>query len=253
LTLRFASLGSGSRGNALLVEADDTLVMIDCGLPRRTLEERLAILGRSPRDIAAILVTHEHGDHARGLAAFATRYAIPAWLTPGTGSAIPGLTHRRALNCHRGWSVGALEIEPFPVPHDAREPCQFVFAAQGRRLAVLTDTGHVTPTILERLEGCDALALECNHDLDQLMRGRYPESVKARVASRYGHLNNAQSAALLEHVAHPGLQWVVGLHLSEQNNSPAAVERTLAPLGAGERWAFKLATQDAPLDWVEIE
>lgn len=253
MTLRFASLGSGSRGNALLIEANDTLVMLDCGLPRRTLERRLEALGREPRDVKAVLVTHEHGDHSRGLAAFATRWAIPVWLTPGTGSAIPGLTRREALNCHRPLTLGALSIEPFPVPHDAREPCQFVFAVHGRRLGVLTDTGHVTATIVERLEGCDALALECNHDVELLMSGSYPESVKTRVSSRYGHLSNAQTAALLGRVRHPELQWVVGLHLSERNNSPTRVADLLEPLLADTGAGLQLAGQDAPLAWIEVQ
>jgi phosphoribosyl 1,2-cyclic phosphodiesterase len=251
--LRFASLGSGSRGNALLVEADDTLVMIDCGLTRASLEERFKALDRSPRDLAGVLITHEHADHAQGVAAFTRRYRVPFWATPGTTSAIPELAMRRNLNCHRALTIGALVIEPFPVPHDAREPCQFVFSAHGRRLGVLTDTGHVTPAIVERLGACDALALECNHDLRMLENGTYPAAVKARVASRYGHLNNAQSAELLRGVQHPGLQWVVGLHLSEKNNSPQRVRDALADVGEDHAWRLHFASQDAATEWFDVE
>jgi phosphoribosyl 1,2-cyclic phosphodiesterase len=251
--LRFASLGSGSRGNALLVESDDTLVMIDCGLTRANLEDRFRALGRDPRQLAAVLITHEHGDHCQGIAAFRRRYPIPVWTTPGTASAVRSLGPRHSLNCHRPLQIGALSIEPFPVPHDAREPCQFVFTAGGRRLAVLTDTGHVTPTIVERLSGCDALALECNHDLDMLERGGYPPAVKARVASRYGHLNNQQSAELVAGVQHAGLQWVAALHLSEQNNSPQRVRGILTEAGSGRTWSLHLATQNEPVGWLAIE
>src|SRR5262252_1947210 len=144
MTLRFASLSSGSRGNASLVEFGSTLLMIDCGLPLKVVEARLREIGREPRDVTALLVTHEHTDHAQGVATFARRYNTPLWMTPGTASAVRELVNVQTLSPHRPLEIGAIKIEPFPVPHDAREPCQFVFAAGGRRLAVLTDTGHVT-------------------------------------------------------------------------------------------------------------
>jgi phosphoribosyl 1,2-cyclic phosphodiesterase len=252
LTLRFASLGSGSRGNALLVETGDMLVMIDCGLTRSSLEERFKAVQRDPRDLSAVLITHEHGDHSQGVVPFLRRYAVPVWATPGTAGAIPGLGRRHGLNCHRPLTIGALAIEPFPVPHDAREPCQFVFCASGRRLGVLTDTGHITPAIVERLGTCDALAVECNHDLEMLRNGAYPESVKTRVASRYGHLNNGQSAQLIAGIQHPGLQWVVGLHLSERNNSPQRARAALESIDGRRSWSLHFASQDAASDWHEI-
>lgn len=251
--MRFASLASGSRGNALLVEADDTLVMIDCGLMRTTLEERFKAVDRSPSDLAAILVTHEHGDHSHGIARFTRRYKIPVWATPGTANGIEGLGKRSSLNCHRPLTIGALSIEPFPVPHDAREPCHFVFHAGGRRLAVLTDTGHITPTIVERVRGCDALAVEFNHDLKMLAEGPYPPALKTRVASKYGHLNNAQSAELVAGIQHTGLQWVMGLHLSERNNTPQRVREAAASVAEGQAWRLHLASQDAVTEWLEIE
>jgi phosphoribosyl 1,2-cyclic phosphodiesterase len=252
LQLRFASLGSGSRGNASLVEFGDTLIMIDCGLPRRVVEERLGALGRSPREIAVVLVTHEHGDHSRGVGAFSRRYGIPVLATHGTASAVRGLNGVKHLSCHRALEIRSIRVEPFPVPHDAREPCQFAFHAGGRKLGVLTDTGHVTPTIVERLAACDALAVECNHDSGLLERGSYPPSVKARVGSRYGHLSNAQTADLVARVRHAGLQWVVGLHLSEENNSVAHACEALAPSLDPIGLSLELATQDAATGWREI-
>jgi phosphoribosyl 1,2-cyclic phosphodiesterase len=248
VTLRFASLGSGSRGNALLVEFGATLLMVDCGLPRTVLEERLKVVGRDPRDVTAVLISHEHADHAHGVAKFAKRYGTPVWMTPGTASAAGRTVANRQFSCHRELVIEAIKVEPYPVPHDAREPCQFVFVAGGRRLGVLTDAGHVTPHMLERLSGCDALAIECNHDLESLERGPYPDSLKARVASRYGHLNNGQTIDLLKRVDHGGLQWVMGLHLSEQNNSPEHVRAALEP----SRYALHLATQDTPTAWHDV-
>jgi phosphoribosyl 1,2-cyclic phosphodiesterase len=247
--LRFASLGSGSRGNALLVEFDGTLLMVDCGLPRKVVEERLRILGHDPRDVTAMLVSHEHADHAQGVAKLASRYGTPVWMTPGTAASVRGLAKTHYLNCHRDVVIESIKVRPYPVPHDAREPCQFVFEAGGRRLGVLTDAGHVTPYMYERLGGCDALAIEFNHDLPSLQRGPYPISLKERVASRFGHLNNSQTTELLGRVDHGGLQWVMGLHLSEQNNSPEHVRSALP----ASRYALHLASQDQPTAWVTVD
>lgn len=252
MSLRFAALGSGSRGNALLVESGDTLIMVDCGLPRREIERRLAELGRTGADVSAVLVTHEHGDHRRGLGPFSRRYPVPVWMTPGTASALETIGSRQALNCHRAFAVGTITVEPFPVPHDAREPCQFVFAAGGRRLGVLTDSGHVTPHMTERLACADALALEFNHDPGALEASAYPDQLKARVASRFGHLSNAQSVELLGRLERARLQWVAGLHLSENTNSPELVRASYAEAGFAEACPLHLATQDRPSGWLEI-
>lgn len=252
MSLRFASLGSGSRGNALLVESGDTLIMIDCGLARRTVEERLGSLGRQAADIAALLVTHEHSDHVQGIGAFLRRYAKPVWLTAGTAGALPELPRRKLVSTRRALTIGSITIQSYPVPHDAREPCQFVFAAAGRKLGLLTDSGHVTEHARGRLRGCDALALEFNHDTDLLRASAYPESVKARIASRFGHLSNAQSAELLRSAAHPALQWVAGLHLSERNNSPSRVGACFEEALDGAECALHLARQDEPSGWHEI-
>ena len=197
--MRFAYLGSGSKGNSALIESDGTCVMVDCGFSVAETESRLARLGRTAADIDALLVTHEHADHIGGVARIARKHGIPVWMTAGTYSA----TRDRAFpeptlfNCHSEFSIGAIEVMPMPVPHDAREPCQFVFHDGGHRLGILTDTGHVTRHVLEHLAGCDGLVIECNHDLHMLMRGPYPAAVKRRVAGDLGHLNNDQAAALV--------------------------------------------------------
>jgi phosphoribosyl 1,2-cyclic phosphodiesterase len=253
VTLRFASLGSGSRGNAFLVVFGSTLLMIDCGLSRKTVEDRLRAVDREPRDVSALLVTHEHADHAQGVAMFARRYNTPVWMTPGTAGALRSIGDFQPLSCHREALVGGLTVEPYPVPHDAREPCQFVIAAAGRRLGLLTDAGHVTPHMYERLSRCDALAVECNHDLDSLNRGPYPQSLKTRIASRFGHLNNGQTNELLGRLDGARLQWVMGLHLSERNNSPEQVRSALRPALEAARYPLHLATQDAPTAWLDLD
>ncbi len=255
MSLRFASLGSGSRGNALLVESAQTLVLVDCGLTLKAVEERLRGLGREPRDIDAVLVTHEHTDHVRGVSAFARRYRTPVRMTAGTaaGSKSRTLPRLETFNCHRRFEIGDLTVEPFPVPHDAREPCQFVFASGRKRLGILSDTGHITPHIKTHLAGCDALALEFNHDTEALWAGSYPEHLKQRIASQVGHLNNSQAAELLEHVVDSRLQWVVALHLSEANNSPERVRESLQDaLGTEHSATAHLAGQHEPSRWLEV-
>ncbi len=226
--------------------------MIDCGLPRREIEHRMRELGRSAADVGAVLITHEHGDHRQGLGPFTRRYRVPVWLTPGTAAALEPVASRRALNCHRAFSIGAITIEPYPVPHDAREPCQFIFRAGARRLGVLTDSGHVTPHMLERLADADALALEFNHDAAALEASAYPDALKVRVASRFGHLSNAQSLELLGSLDRSRLQWVAGLHLSENTNSPELVRRGYEAAGFTGDTPLELATQDAPSAWMEV-
>jgi phosphoribosyl 1,2-cyclic phosphodiesterase len=252
--VRFSSIGSGSRGNATLIEARDTLVLLDCGFSVAETERRMRLRGHDPADLAAILVTHEHGDHIGGVARLSRQYDIPVYLTPGTLRAAPdpAFAEVRLVNCHRGFAIGALGVEPMPVPHDAREPCQFVFTDGAVRLGVLTDTGHVTRHVEQMFAACDALVLECNHDTGLLESGPYPPMLKRRVGGRLGHLNNAQSAALLSTLDHARLQHVVAVHLSEQNNTPELALRALAaamPGGAGRLFA---ADQDSGFDWREV-
>jgi phosphoribosyl 1,2-cyclic phosphodiesterase len=251
--LSFTTLGSGSRGNALLIEAGDTLLMVDCGLPRRDVEARLRAVGRSPLDVTALLVTHEHADHVRSAASFARRFGTEVWMTPGTAACVRALPRIHTFSGHRELRLGGIDVEPYPVPHDANEPVQFVFRAGGRRLGLLTDTGHVTPHIVERLEGCDALALEFNHDADTLAGGSYPESVKTRVASRYGHLSNDQAAALLARFRGTGLQWVMAMHVSEQNNTAEQVRSAVEPVADRSDWALHVAAQDIVSGWIGVE
>lgn len=252
--LRFAALGSGSRGNATLVEAAGVRVMIDCGFTVREVQARCRVLEFDPAALDAILVTHEHSDHLGGVARLARAYGIPVYLTRGTASGTSDWDgcERRYISPHQAFNIRELEVQPFPVPHDAREPCQFSLAHGGRRLGVLSDLGHITPHVRESLAACDALLLECNHDPEMLAAGPYPDMLKRRVGGDRGHLSNAQAAGLLRAVDRRRLQHLLLTHLSEKNNTRAlAREAACEALQDDPAWCV-CAAQDAPTAWREL-
>jgi phosphoribosyl 1,2-cyclic phosphodiesterase len=251
--MRFAVLGSGSRGNALVVEAGRTRVMLDCGFGLKDTLLRLSRLSLQPSDLSAILVTHEHGDHVGGVARLARKFGLAVWLTHGTFKSLPGdmftSVSIHLIDDHSLFSIGDLEIQPYPIPHDAREPAQYVFGDGVRRLGVLTDAGMSTPHIEAILSGCDALLLESNHDSAMLRDGSYPPSLKQRVAGKFGHLDNDAAARLLSTLVHGKLQHVAAAHLSEKNNRPELVRSAFsAALNCEEAWVG-VAGQDEGLDW----
>lgn len=251
--MRFASLGSGSRGNALIVETGATRILVDCGFGPRQLETRLGRLGLAPTQLDAILVTHEHSDHLAGVQACAQRYQLGVYLTHGTHAAMASIgLSATVIDSHAAFSIRDLEVMPFPVPHDAREPAQFVLADGKRRLGVLTDAGCITNHMVDMLSGCDALVLECNHDPSMLAAGRYPAHLKRRIAGRLGHLDNASAAALLERLDRRRLQHVVAAHLSQENNTPALARTALATvLNCQSDW-ISVADQATGFGWREI-
>ena len=254
--MRFASLGSGSEGNGLVVEAGDTRVLIDCGFGIRDTSKRLARLGLEPSSLAAILVTHEHSDHVGGVPAFAARHGIPVWATFGTLAAVSerfeGMTHVYGFDSHDRFAIEALQIEPIPVPHDAREPVQYVIGDGARRLGVLTDLGMSTAHVEACLTGCDALVLECNHDLEMLENGDYPYPLKQRIAGRLGHLHNDAAAQILARIDTSRLVHIVAAHLSQQNNTPELARSALAaPLGCQSEW-IGIADQALGFAWREM-
>jgi phosphoribosyl 1,2-cyclic phosphodiesterase len=251
--MRFASLGSGSEGNGLVVESGTTRVLVDCGFGVRETTARLARLGLAPGDVAAIFVTHEHSDHVGGVAAFAARHDIPVWLTFGTLDAVSerlaDVPRVYSFDAHDVLAIGALEVRPFPVPHDARDPVQYVIGDGAARLGVLTDLGVVTAHVEASLTGCDALVLECNHDEAMLAGGRYPYPLKQRIAGRLGHLCNDAAAELLRTIDTSRLRHVVAAHLSKENNTPELARGALAgALGCAEEW-IGIAGQSAGFDW----
>jgi len=250
--IRFASLGSGSAGNALLVESDATCLMVDCGFGQRETLRRLARLEREPGDISGLLVTHEHGDHAGGVFPFARRYGLPVWLSHGTYVACRSLADGvdvQIIDSHRLFRIGVFDIQPYPVPHDAREPIQFVFSDGTRRLGLLTDVGHITQHIRNTLSGLDALILECNHDTGLLAASNYPASLQRRIGGRLGHLDNQAAADLVRQIDSDRLQHLVAAHLSESNNSPDfAYQAISAALGTADE-RIGLACQEKGFSW----
>lgn len=249
--LRFASLGSGSKGNATLVSDGETHVLIDCGFGLRETEKRLARLGLSPRQLDAVLITHEHGDHIRGVGALARRYALPVYLTAGTwlSQRLGEVPRHQLITPHSRFAINGLEIDPVTVPHDAREPVQFCISAQNRRLGVLTDLGHPSAHVMQAFRGCDSLILECNHDPRMLAEGPYPPRLKRRVGGDWGHLANGQANALLRQIGLDRLQRIVCSHISEQNNRPELAQEALIPLLDGDGSRLVIAAQDKGFAW----
>src|SRR5512143_1321414 len=252
--MRFASLGSGSEGNGLLVEANAIRVLMDCGFGLADSVARLARLGLQPRDLAGIVVTHEHSDHLGGVGRLARKHKLPVWLTAGTLAMAHDLdgVAVQVIDSHAAFAVDGLEIQPYPVPHDAREPVQYVFGDGDRRLGVLTDTGSSTPHIEAMLSGVDALVLECNHDATMLESGPYPAGLKRRVGGRFGHLENGQSAALLGKLKHEKLQCVMAAHVSKTNNTSALAQRALAQVLECADEDVRVACQTTGFDWIRI-
>jgi phosphoribosyl 1,2-cyclic phosphodiesterase len=256
--MRFASLGSGSKGNCLVVESGATRVLLDCGLAPREIERRLARLGLEPAELSAVLVTHEHDDHAGHAFAFAALHGLSVCLTYGTREALDdagktqGDTQVRIIDGRSALALDGLEVRPFTVPHDAREPVQFVLSDGSFRLGVLTDIGASTAHVEATLSGCDALVLECNHDLAMLWSGSYPKWLKERIAGPFGHLDNGASERLLGALDRSRLQHVICAHLSEQNNRPELARAALArALGCDPDWVG-IATQDDGFGWREL-
>lgn len=252
--MRFAVLGSGSKGNAMLVEQGNTCVMVDCGFSLREVERRLARLGRSPEQLTAVLVTHEHADHIHGVAALVRKYDLALWMTPGTWHAgrCSDLTEVSLFSSHDRFAIGDLEVCPFPVPHDARDPCQFVFGNGDVRLGLMTDVGSSTPHIEQQLSGLHALMLECNHDPVLLANGSYPPSLKRRVGGVHGHLSNLQAAALLARLDGSRLRHVVAAHLSEKHNLPELAQQALSgAMNCTPDWVA-VADQAEGLDWRSV-
>ena len=233
--IRFKSLGSGSSGNATVVQARSdaqlTHLLIDCGLGIRQLDARLGQAGMLAEQIDAIFITHEHGDHIGCARQLALRERIPVWMSRGTWLGL-GQPDFEGLLRIAGDAVpivvGGLEITPFTVPHDAREPLQLTCSDGAARLGVLTDLGHATTHVLQQLSGCATLLLECNHDPALLAVSTYPPFLKQRVGGPWGHLANDAAAALAAALQPRGLRQVVAAHLSEQNNRPELVQRALS-------------------------
>lgn len=258
--MRFCSLGSGSTGNGTLIEASQgittTRVLIDCGFSLRELERRMQRAGTELAQLDAVFITHEHGDHVGCAFSLSRKHGVPVWLSRGTWHAIgaPELPASQLRFAQDGdsFSVGDLELSPYAVPHDAREPLQLSCGDGHSRLGVLTDAGSITEPMLQQLGGCDALLLEFNHDLEMLRQSSYPASLKKRIQGTHGHLSNEAAAQALTALRHAGLQHVVAAHLSERNNSPTLVRAMMGR--AMDLPAHQMAVADPRLgmDWLQL-
>ena len=258
--MRFCSLGSGSAGNATLVEAASgattSRVLIDCGFSLRELHARLARIGLTCDDLDAVFITHEHGDHVGCALTLARRHNLPLWMSRGTWRAIgqPELPPTLLQFARDGEeiAIGDLQLMPYTVTHDALEPLQLRLSDGARHLGVLTDVGSITPHLLASLQRCDALLLECNHDREMLANSSYPASLKARIGGRLGHLANDTSAQILAACLHDGLKHLVAAHLSERNNTPALARAALAEVCGAARDEIVVADPRLGFDWLEL-
>jgi phosphoribosyl 1,2-cyclic phosphodiesterase len=253
MSLAFASLGSGSKGNATLVRAGDDCLLIDCGFSLRETERRLSILGCQGLDIVAILVTHEHSDHLRGVMPLARKYRIPVYMTAGTALESGSDHHSiRPISAHQAFSVAGMDIMPVSVPHDAREPVQFCITHGGKKLGVLTDLGSISGNVVSHYGDCDGLLVEANHDTEMLANGPYPLFLKRRVAGDWGHLNNGQTASLLSLVERRKIQTLVLAHISQKNNRVTLVEKEISSW-IGDIGKTVYACQNEGFPWQFIE
>jgi phosphoribosyl 1,2-cyclic phosphodiesterase len=254
--MKFASLGSGSEGNALVVQSGATTVLMDCGFSVSECLTRLNKLELTPEAIDGIVVTHEHSDHIGGVVALANKFAIPVWLTFGTLSVyqnrFSALEKVFIIDPDERFAIGDIEIHGFPVPHDAREPVQYVFSDGSLRLGVLTDIGMSTAHVESVLSGCHALVLECNHDRDMLLNGNYPPSLKKRITSNMGHLDNTQAANLLQSLDCTRLQHLIAAHLSQVNNTPELAKLALSQALCCDPDWIGIAGQADGFAWREI-
>ncbi len=260
--LRFKNLGSGSSGNATLVEAKSgthtSRVLIDCGLRLRDLELRLEAAGTCLAELDAIFITHEHGDHIGCARSVLKRHPIPIWMSQGTWlavqdpqwDALQSLVHRARDGQRIEW--GNLQAQPFTVPHDAREPLQLRCSDGDRCLGLVTDLGHVTPHVVSALQGCHALQLETNHDTALLQQSAYPQFLKQRVGGAWGHLANEAAADMLQQVMHANLKHVIAAHLSERNNTPELARESLCRVLACDASDIEVASPTHGTPWFTV-
>lgn len=252
--LHVASLGSGSSGNSTVIRSDNTTLLLDCGFTLKETTARLSLLGLHPSDIDAVLLSHEHGDHVKGVGPLSRKFATPIWLTHGTYSSLrDNRFHQiKIIDAHSSWQIGDIQINPFPTPHDAAESCQYVFTHEQVRFACVTDLGACTPHVVSQLEGINSLIVETNYDATMLANGPYPYSLQQRIKSNFGHLGNEQGADLVKHLDHAGLQHILLGHLSEQNNSDQAAFDTMQSRLDGGHERIHVLAQHKPSAWFAV-
>jgi phosphoribosyl 1,2-cyclic phosphodiesterase len=230
-------LASGSKGNSIYVSDGRTAILVDAGLSGIEIERRLKSRDLCPESLDAIVVSHEHEDHIRGVGVLSRRYGLPVYVSAKTAAASPRLKNLKnaiAFDCGTSFKINTLNIHPFSISHDAADPAGFTIALNQKKIGIATDLGIATAMVRHHLQSCDLLILEANHDPEMLINGPYPWHLKQRVNGRTGHLSNQDSRILLEEIQHHKLQHVILAHLSETNNTPekalAEVCRAVNPL-----------------------
>jgi phosphoribosyl 1,2-cyclic phosphodiesterase len=229
--------------------------MVDCGFSIKDCSRRLQRLEKTPADIDAILVTHEHSDHWKGVLPLGSRFAIDIYITAGclraTGLTLSDYVGFKLIDSHKTFNIGDIEIKPIPVPHDALEPVQFIFSNNINRHGILTDVGSITPYIEQQYSGCDGLLVEANHDLELLNSGAYPRFLKNRVSGEWGHLNNNQTAALISVIDQACIKQLVIGHISQTNNDKSVVRQTIEKVYQGSAKVI-YADQEEGFDWLYL-
>lgn len=253
--MRFIVLGSGSGGNAAVVEAGGVRLLVDAGLSAKQLVDRMKVGGIDPASLRGVLLTHEHGDHVRGLRVLMKSLAVPVYATPATALVVRDggvdTASWKIFESGAAFQLDGLSIQSFAVPHDAVEPVGFVFRHEEKSLGLLSDSGHVTRLIAERLRGVSSLFVEANYDEALLDADtKRPWSTKQRISSRHGHLSNSQTAALVAELAPAGLRRVVLGHLSRDCNHPDAAISAVRS-GTPDLAEIACAPQDQCCGWWE--
>ena len=234
----FVSLVSGSSGNCTLLSHKNTMLLVDCGLSAKKLEQTVSTIGISPEKICGLLVTHEHSDHTKGIGTLSRKYQIPVYATVGTHEAMIDLSISekavRYITPGIDLEIGDIGIKPFSIPHDAKNPVAYNFFFDEKKLTLATDMGHITDEILSNIKGSIAVLLESNHDINMLKNGRYPAFLKQRILGKRGHLSNEDAANVALKLAKSGTKHLMLGHLSNENNTPrAAFIKTAEVLTAG--------------------
>ncbi|TYT74822.1 MBL fold metallo-hydrolase [Desulfobotulus mexicanus] len=254
--LSLTVLASGSRGNCICIESEETAILVDAGFSCKELLRRMDITGLSPEKLSGIVLSHEHSDHVTGAGVLSRKFQIPVYGTSGTLDAAKnktGILHRRKdITCGVPFAVGDLLIHPFSISHDAADPTGFTVSSGGVKIGIATDLGIATSLVKNHLKGCHALVLEANHCPAMLEKGPYPWSLKQRVKGRTGHLSNANARDLLGEIIHPALSCVVIAHISEKNNTPEKAGSVVAEALKSSRAKLVTACQQSPTDPIRL-
>lgn len=265
MRMTLCPLFSGSSGNCVYIAMGGVRLLVDAGVSASRIEAQLAEIGVDIDEIDAILVTHEHVDHIRGLGVLCRRHRLPVYANEGTWNGIlqkeAGIPDgcKRTFYTGEDFYIGPLNVHPFPIPHDAMEPVGYAIGCQGMRCGVATDIGHLREDWMEAVSGCQALVLEANHDVEMVRRGPYPQRLKQRILGRRGHLSNEDCAKALLALAAKGAQAVFLSHLSADNNLPELAYNTVcealagAGYAVGEAVSVSLARRDRVSDMLVLE